>query len=99
MCQNWYAIVGNGFEVVGFLIIAFEWYHQFKRDYERRLDKLQTAYERQSAEILGRPYEDPDNDKDNWRMFQKLFREGMNWRLKVYYSGLLVSEAWRSVPV
>jgi hypothetical protein len=34
MCQNWYSIFGQCLDVVGFLIIAFEWFHQFKRDHD-----------------------------------------------------------------
>ena len=38
MCQNWYSIIGQSLDVVGFLIIAFEWFHQFKRDHDRRIN-------------------------------------------------------------
>jgi hypothetical protein len=74
MCQNWYAIIGQLLDVVGFLIIAIEWHHQFKRDHERRIVELQKAYDQQAAELKGEKYEDPDNDVDNWRMYQKLFQ-------------------------
>src|SRR5271169_80834 len=67
MCQNWYAVIGQTFDVIGFLIIAFEWYHQYKRDHERRIGELQKAYERNAAERLGEPVPDQDEDKMMWR--------------------------------
>ena len=77
------SMLGRG----GFLIIALEWHHQFKRDHHRRIDQLQKAYERNAAELSGEPYEDPDDDKYNWRMFQKLFIEEWQWRRKVFFTG------------
>jgi hypothetical protein len=87
MCQNWYSIIGQLLDVVGFLIIAVEWHHQFKRDHDRRIGELQKAYERQAAELRRESYEDPDRDVDNWRIYQRLFLEEWNWRRKVFYTG------------
>jgi hypothetical protein len=87
MCQSWFSIIGELFDVVGFLIIAVEWHHQFERDHYRRIGELQKAYERQAAELRGEVYEDPDEDKSNWRMFQKLFIEEWKWRRKVFFTG------------
>ena len=87
MCQNWYAIVGQLLDVVGFLIVALEWHHQFKRDHDRRMGELQKAYEKKSAELNGLPYEEPDRDEDNWRIFQKLFLAEWQWRRKVFFTG------------
>jgi hypothetical protein len=88
MCQNWFSIIGRCFDVVGFLIVAFEWHHQFKRDHDRRIGELQKSYERQSAELLDQPHEDPDEDKSNWRIFQKLFLGEWRWRRRVFYTGV-----------
>jgi hypothetical protein len=77
MCQNWYAIIGQLLDVVGFLIIAIEWHHQFKRDHDRRIGELQKAYEQEAAEIAGEKYRDTDSDVYNWRMYQKLFLAGV----------------------
>jgi hypothetical protein len=87
MCQNWYSVIGQLLDVVGFLTIAFEWYHQYKRDHDKRIGELQRAYEQQAAELAGDDYEDPDSDKDNWRMYQKLFLEEWRWRSKVFFTG------------
>ncbi len=87
MCQNWFSIIGQLLDVIGFLTIAIEWHHQFKRDHDKRIGELQKAYERQSAELNGETYVDPDDDKDNWNMFQKLFIAEWQWRRKVFLVG------------
>jgi hypothetical protein len=87
MCQNWYAIIGQLLDVVGFIIIAIEWHHQFKRDHDRRIGELQKAYEQQAAENAGEVYDDADSDKYNWRIYQKLFLTEWEWRRNVFYTG------------
>lgn len=87
MCQNWYAIIGQLLDVIGFLTIAFEWFHQFKRDHERRIDELQKAYERHAAAIRGEAPPDQDEDATMWREFQKLFLKEWRWRRKVFVTG------------
>jgi hypothetical protein len=34
MCQNWYSVIGQLLDVIGFLTIAVEWSHEYKRDHE-----------------------------------------------------------------
>jgi hypothetical protein len=87
MCQNWFAVIGQTLDVVGFLIIAFEWYHQYKRDHERRIGELQKAYERQAAWYKGEPPPEQDEDMLMWREFQKLFLKEWRWRRKVFFTG------------
>jgi hypothetical protein len=40
-----------------------------------------------SAEILGQPIPDQDEDKLMWREFQKLFLREWRWRRKVFVTG------------
>jgi hypothetical protein len=87
MCQNWFSVIGQTFDVIGFLIIAFEWYHQFWRDHERRIAELQKAYERQTALYKGEPLPEQDEDMLMWREFQKLFLKEWRWRRKVFFTG------------
>jgi hypothetical protein len=87
MCQAWYAVLGQTFDVIGFLIIAFEWYHQYQRDHSRRIGELEKAYERNLAERVGHPIPDQDEDKMMWREFQKLFLREWRWRRKVFFTG------------
>jgi len=87
MCQNWYAVVGQTLDIIGFMTIAIEWYHQYKRDHDRRIVELEKAYERSSAERLGQPFPDQDEDRMMWREFQKLFLREWRWRRKVFFTG------------
>jgi hypothetical protein len=40
MCQQWFSIVGLLLDIVGFLLIAFEWRRMYIRERERRMDEL-----------------------------------------------------------
>jgi hypothetical protein len=73
--------------VAGFLIIAFEWYHQFRRDHERRIGELEKARERNAAEMRGELPPEQDEDAAMWREFQKLFLKEWRWRRKVFITG------------
>lgn len=87
MCQNWIAIIGQALDVIGFLVIAWEWFHQHKRDHDRRIGELQKAFERNQAEMRGEPPPDQDDDASMWSEFQKLFLAEWRWRRKVFLFG------------
>lgn len=87
MCQNWFSIIGQALDVVGFLIIAYEWYHVFKREHERRIGELQNAYERNAAAERGGLAPDQDEDATMWREFQRLFLVEWAWRRRVFLTG------------
>jgi hypothetical protein len=57
MCQNWYSVFGLCADVVGFLIIAMEWFHQFEQDHDRRIYELEKASKRIEAILRGDPRE------------------------------------------
>ena len=91
MCQQWFSVAGLVFDVVGFLLIAFEWRHIFWREHERRIYELEHDYERSSAEQLGKTYEDPRRgDYTMWREFQKLFLKEWRFRRKIFYAGVIL---------
>jgi hypothetical protein len=74
MCQQWFSVVGLLFDVVGFLLIAFEWQQVFRREHETRIDELGHDHERSKAERIGESYEDPGrSDYTKSRKFHKLF--------------------------
>jgi hypothetical protein len=87
MCQNWYSVIGQLLDVIGFLTIAFEWYHQYQRDHDKRMDELEKAYERATAEILGKSAPEQDDDRLMWREFQKLFLKEWHWRSRIFFAG------------
>jgi hypothetical protein len=89
MCQQWFSVLGLAFDVVGFLIIAFEWRHVFWREHERRMYELEHDYERYSADLQGKAYEDPRRgDYTMWREFQRLFLKEWRFRRKLFYGGV-----------
>jgi hypothetical protein len=91
MCQQWFSVAGLAFDIVGFLLIAFEWRHVFRREHERRIDELGHDYERSRAEGAGIPYEDPrGSDHTMWREFQKLFLKEWRYRRKIFYAGVVL---------
>lgn len=87
MCQGWFSVTGQLLDVVGFLIIAVEWFHQYQRDHERRIGELQKAYERNEAAERGEPPPDQDDDAMMWPEFQKLFLKEWLWRRRVFVTG------------
>jgi hypothetical protein len=90
MCQNWYAVIGQTLDIIGFLTIAFEWFHQYRRDHDRRINELQRAYERATAEMRGEGPPDQDEDRMMWREFQRLFLQEWRWRRKVFFTGAVL---------
>jgi len=91
MCQQWFSVVGLALDIVGFLLIVWEWRHMFHREYVRRLDEIQHDHERTRAEYAGVEYRDPRAaDHTMWRDFQKLFLKEWRFRGRVFYSGVVL---------
>jgi hypothetical protein len=89
MCQQWLSIVGLLLDIVGFLLIAFEWRHMYVRKRERRMDELQHDYERRMAEIRGEEYADPrSGDYTMARLFSKLFMKEWRYRGWLFYGAV-----------
>ena len=89
MCQQWFSIVGLLLDIVGFLVIAFEWRHMYIRERERRMDELQHDYERSRAENFGETYNDPRaGDYTMARLFSKLFMKEWRYRGRLFYGGV-----------
>jgi hypothetical protein len=59
VCQQWFSIAGLFCDIVGFLIIAFEWRYMFWREHEQRQYELHADYEKYSAELRGEEHQDP----------------------------------------
>jgi hypothetical protein len=59
MCQNWYSVIGQVLDVVGFLLIASEWHMMFRRDMRERMLRADEFFEKESAEILGTKFAEP----------------------------------------
>jgi hypothetical protein len=91
MCQQWFSVAGLLFDIVGFLLIAFEWRHMFIRERDRRMSELDQDYERSRAEYAGNTYEDPRSaDYTMARPFSKLFMKEWRYRGSLFYTGVVL---------
>ena len=89
MCHQWLSIAGLAFDIVGFLMVAFEWHFMSQRDNAERLNQIEMDYERSAAELDGRKYQDPHGgDSAMLRGFQKLWRADKRFRRRLFYPGV-----------
>jgi hypothetical protein len=52
MCQQWFSVLGQTSDVVGFLLIVTEWHHMFVRDVYMRQKRIERDYEKRAAGLL-----------------------------------------------
>jgi uncharacterized membrane protein len=91
MCNQWLSVAGLTFDVVGFLLIAFEWHLMFKREMHERLGRIVEDYAKSKAEAEGVRYRDPAaQDYTMWREFQKLIGKDKRLRQKLFYPGVVL---------
>src|SRR5262249_44658987 len=89
MCHQWLSIAGLAFDIVGFLMIAFEWHFMSQRENAERLNQIGADYERLGAELDGKKYQDPhEGDSTMRREFQKLWRADKRFRRRLFYPGV-----------
>jgi hypothetical protein len=91
MCQQWFSVAGLFLDVVGFLLIAFEWRHMFFRERERRIEEQEHDYERKRAYNKGGVYRDPDamDFTMTWE-FSKLAKKEWRYRKVLFYGGVVL---------
>ena len=96
MCQQWFSVVGNLTEIVGFLLVVREWYHVFSLDALQRRNRIERYYERTCAETEGREWVDPSSAEHRmWREFRRLLNRDLRYRRRIFFGGsaLIVLEA------
>jgi hypothetical protein len=88
VCQNWFSIVGLVFDVAGFLMIAVEWHHMFKRDVYMREKRIDRDYAKLTAERRGEKFDDDaDMEYTHAREFSRLLRKDTLYRAWLFYVG------------
>ena len=88
MCQQWFSVVGNLTEIVGFLLVVREWYHVFSLDALQRRNRIERDYNRTRAEQEGRRWVDPSSaDHTMWREFQRLLIRDLRYRKRIFFGG------------
>lgn len=91
MCHQWLSIAGLAFDIVGFLLIAFEWHLMFKREMHERLQQTVEVFEKYKAHWTGDQYEEPYlEDHTIWRELQKLQAKDKRVRQKLFYPGVVL---------
>jgi hypothetical protein len=88
MCQQWFSVLGQTFDVTGFLLIVIEWHHMFVRDVYMRQKRIERDYEKSMAEQRGEKFdEDADFEYTMWREFQRLLRKDTIYRKWLFFAG------------
>jgi hypothetical protein len=89
MCQQWFSVLGLVLDVIGFLMIAFEWHLMFKREMHERLQRIVEDYAKEKALREGEDYEDLSaSDHTMWREFSKLWGKDKRFRQRLFYPGV-----------
>src|SRR5882724_4485053 len=89
MCQQWLSVAGLALDIVGFLLIAFEWRHMLLREHDKRMFELDQDYKRTDSESKRETYKDPRRmDYTMWRDMQRRFLKEWQWRRKIFYAGV-----------
>jgi hypothetical protein len=87
MCQQWFSVAGLVLELVGFLLIAREWYHGFSQMAVLRQQRVQEDYVR-TRRAQGLPYEDTsEGDASMWRNTQRENRIDNRRRARIFFWG------------
>lgn len=86
MCQQWLSVIGLIADIVGFLVVAYEWHRTFKLDVHRRQSALQHAYDTFEAKQSGK--EPPESEDELMaKEFSKLAHQESVYREWLFYVG------------
>jgi uncharacterized membrane protein len=66
MCQQWFSVFGLVADVVGFLMILYEWRIMFERHMGEKKIEIETFFERRHRHAMGEP--EPPEEEVNWSM-------------------------------
>ena len=88
MCQQWLSAVGLTVDVVGFLLIAWEWHLMFQRHVANRIGEIDALYSRLRRKQEGMQEEE---DEEFWSMGKHMYdglMEDVRYRGKIVYTGV-----------
>lgn len=90
MCQQWLSITGLFADVVGFVLIAIEWYRSFTHAVFIRNRELHDAYKRNRAREEGREpeYAMEAEEETMAREFSKLHNAEARFRGRLFWLGV-----------
>jgi uncharacterized membrane protein len=89
MSQEWLSVVGLSLDIIGFLLIAFEWHHMFIRDVYMRQKRFERDHAKWRAEMDGDEFDDDDNlEYTHWQEFQRLLQKDTTYRRWLFFTGI-----------
>jgi hypothetical protein len=91
MCQQWLSVFGLIADVIGFLMIAWEWRYMFKNDRSERELEISEIRARHFARLDGRDRTDYEMDEDNAslpRHMEQALGYQLKYRGRYFYGGV-----------
>ena len=91
MCQQWLSVAALVLDVIGFLIIAFEWRHTYLHSVFLREARVQEDRDRTKADEQGKNYEDSTQaDASMWRHTQRENLKDNRYRARLFFVGVVL---------
>ena len=91
MCQQWLSVAGLVLDVIGFLIIAFEWRHTYFAQRAPARDPGTRDHDRTKADEQGKNYEDSTQaDASMWRHTQRENLKDNRYRARLFFVGVVL---------
>jgi len=91
MCQQWWSVIGLLAELIGFLLVAREWYHVFKLDELGRRNRIEEDYERVRAEAQGKEWVSPSSkDYTHAKDFDRMLTRDIKYRSRLFFGGAVL---------
>lgn len=89
MCQQWFSVIGQTLDVIGFLFIASEWRHVFMHTREVGLRQIHEEAKRALTASLGKDPIDRTGEKfEKWNAIQDEFIEDWTYRGRIFKYGV-----------
>ena len=88
MCQQWFSVAGLVLDVIGFLIIAFEWKRGFDHSVLLRQAMVERDYMRTTEPEAAR--ERDEGDASMWRNTQRENLKDNQRRAQLFWSGVVL---------
>jgi hypothetical protein len=87
LCQQWFSVVGLVLDVIGFLIIAFEWKHGFDHSVLLRQARVEEDYEL-TASGKATAKKRREADASMWRNMQRENAKDNVFRARIFWTGV-----------
>jgi hypothetical protein len=90
MCQNWYSVIGQVLDVIGFLTIAWEWRFGYRDIGADITSKIEAMLDKKAAAHAGEPYVDNSGYELQYRHVQQWIWEEYSKRGWIFLTGVVL---------